>query len=372
MSGLTTQQELEAALPPPDDAPPEPIEIDLDSGEATEPPAAPVAPAAAAPKPRNKSSERIQTLARERDAERSMREQLSQELEQARRDAAQARSDAATAMQSGMENYAQRVTSEAVSAKEAYKAALSTGDADAIADAAAKLGKVSAAEADVDAWRAQQPTGQQKPAPQAPAPQAPQQPQQQQAPPPPVEVLDFLAENRWFDVYERNEDGTFVTDRAGRPIANPEFDEDMHDAAMILNKKIERQIRQGVLPREYQSTPEYFQQIRTEMQAQFPDAFEGDAEPAPQPQRRTPPMAPSRQPVAPATRSSLPSAPRPGGNKVTLSGEERQFVDSMIQNGAFRYPRGHQQAGKPMQPKDAYLEYAKQAQIQRANGPQQQ
>lgn len=363
MSDLQHQQAAPATVIVPDaDAPPEPIEIDLDSGEATEPPAVDATPASPAPpKPRNKSSERIQTLARERDAERSMREQLSRELDQARADAAAARTEAASAMQSGMENYAQRVTSEAAAAKESYKTALQSGDAEQIAEAAAKLSKVSAAEADVDAWRAQPAPQQQQPTP----PPRPQTQPQQQPPPPPQEVLDFLADNRWFDVYERNEDGTFQLGRDGKPIANPEFDEDMHDAAMILNKKIEREIRQGVLPRDYQTTPEYFQRIAADMAKQFPDAF-GEPEPA-APARRTPPMAPSRQPVAPATRTSMPSAPRPGGNKVTLSGEERQFVDSMVANGAMRYPRGHKEAGKPMQSKDAYLEYAKQAQITRAN-----
>lgn len=362
MSDLQSQQaDATTVIIPDENAPPEPIEIDLDSGDATEtPPAAATPAAAAAPKPRNKSSERIQSLARERDAERSMREQLSQELDQARRDAAQARSEAASAMQSGMENYAQRVTSEVAAAKEAYKAALAGTDADAVADAIAKLSKVSAAEADVDAWRAQ-------PAPQAPA--APAAPQPQARPQPQMIVpseptRQFFEENDWFHPLQLDADGVPMVGRDGRAVANPNFDEDLHDAAMLIHKKIERQIKRGDLPKDYVETPEYFAQIKQELTTQFPEDF---GEPAPQPQRRTPPMAPTRQPVAPATRTSMPTAPRPGGNKVTLTGEERQFVDSMIANGAMRYPSGHKEAGKPMQAKDAYLEYAKQSVISRAN-----
>lgn len=368
---LQQQQPDPAAIVIPDDNPvPEPITIDLETGEADDAAPEQQAQPEAQKQPRQKqpARERVQQALRERDAERNMREQLQRELEEARRDATTARTEAATATRTGMENYAHRVKSEADAAQSELEQALKEGDAAAIAAANRKVAKVAAAEADVDAWRASQPADQPQQQPHA-QPQAPQQQPQMVVPSEPTR--QFFEENPWFHPLKLDEDGVPMTDRGGRPIANTEYDEDLHDAAMMIHKKIQRQVRTGKLPDDYIESAEYFAQIKSELAAQFPDDF-ADAEPAPQQRRATPPMQRAQQPVAPANRTSLPAAGRPaGGTKITLSGEERQFVDSMVANGAMRYPAGHKEAGRPMQPKDAYLEYAKQAQITRANQQQQ-
>lgn len=355
----------ETVIIPDDNAPPEPIEIDLESGETTEGTTPAQAADPAKPIRRNKSSERIQTLARERDNERAMREQIEQQLVQARAEAVNARTEAAQATRSGMENYAQRVKTEADAAQNELEQAIAAGDANAQAAANRKVAKIAAAEADVDAWRASQPAA---PDPGAqPQPQPRPQPQQQDIPQVSEPTRQFFEEHAYFHPVQLGSDGRPLMDRSGRVIANPEFDENMHDAAMLIHKRIAWEIQKGKWDGQIES-PEYFQRIAKGMQAQFPEYFEGDdAEPPPVPTRKTPPMAQARQPVAPATRTAMPGTAKPGGSKVTLSGEERQFVDSMVANGAMRYPSSHAKAGKPMEAKDAYLEYARQSQISRAN-----
>ncbi|NDH57363.1 MAG: hypothetical protein EBX60_03720 [Betaproteobacteria bacterium] len=152
--------------------------------------------------------------------------------------------------------------------------------------------------------------------------------------------------------------------RDGRPQSNPDFDAEMHDAAMLLHKKMERQVRLGKKPDGYIESPEYFADIMAEMQANFPDAFE-DSEPAPAPTRRTPPMGTPRQPVAPATRGAPAASAKT--QKITLDGETASFVRGLVDNGTMRYPRSHPDVakrGQPMEYNDAYKEYARQRQMQ--------
>lgn len=370
MSDLQQQQAPEQSPPPipGEDAPPAPIEIELDEGgEVTEAPPEPeqvAQPEPPAPKPKKSARDRVQEALREATAERQMREQLERELQEARGQAQAARAAEQAALQAGMQNYAQRVKAEAEQAQQELEAAYATNDAKIIAEANRKVAKVAAAEADVEAW--QESARQQAQQPQPPQqPQAPVQPQEQPLPAP---VAEFLLENDWFDRYQRTSDGRTMTDAQGRALVNPNFDAHMHDAAMLMHKRIEWEKERNMWSGEIGS-PEYFARIREGMEAQFPEYFaDTEHEPPPIPTRRTPPMSQTRQPVAPASRTSMPNSPRPNGaNKVTLSGEERQLVDSMVANGSMRYPSGHKQQGQVMQPIDAYRAYAQQAQVTRTN-----
>lgn len=376
MSDLQQQQTPPAAPQtladlPDDNAPPQPIEVDIEAGETNEvaPPAADQQQAPEPKKPRYSARDKVQQAHRERDEARQFAQQLEQQLMQARQDAQAARAAEQAAMQSGMANYAARVASESAAAEQELQQALESGDSKAIAAANKKVAKAAQAEADVDAWKAtqQQQAPQQQ---QQPEPQQQYQPRQQATPQLPPAITEFLVENEWFDVYKRGSDGNLIVGQNGQYVQNPAFDESMHDAAMLMHKRIEWEKRNGMWNGEI-GGPEYVARIREGMESQFPEYFnESEDEPPPVPSRKTPPMAQARQPVAPATRSSLPGQQPSNGTKITLTGEERSFVDSMVQNGAMTYPRGHAKAGQKMAPKDAYIEYARQAQIARAN-PQQ-
>lgn len=362
-----TQNEQPGVLPdlPDENQPPQPITVDLDSGDVAQP-----EPEAPRPQAKPRPQARIQNLTHERDQARGYADQLQRELQQARGEATRERAAKEQAERAGMENYAERVKGEVNSAKQALKAAKEANNTDAEVEAHAALARASAAESDVDAWRAGQPAQQ----PAQPQQQPQQQPRQQAPPIQPLSdpVRDFVQENNWFNPVQIGSDGRPVIDRAtGRPIVNPDYDEDLHDAAMLVHKKIAREIKAGRLNEDFVETPEYFARIQNEVAEQFPDAFDGALDPAPS-RSRTPPMTPSRQPVAPASRSAIPgqNGGRQSANKIVLSGEERQFVDGLVANGTLRYPRTHPDAtkrGQKMESKDAYVEYAKRAQTERAN-----
>lgn len=365
------QQQL-PLQPPAEDTPQHGVEIDEASGTVTEKPAAAadtVTPPVEPPKPRKRANERLTNAIRAADEANQRASAAEERARLAEERAATKSAEAAAAVQSGMENYAQRVTSEADAAQAELESALETGDKTAIAAANRKVAKMAAAEADVDAWRASQPAaGAEPPKPAtAPAPQPPSQPQMQPVSEP---VREFLQTNSWFNPLKMGEDGIPVMGRDGRPVANPDFDEDMHDAAMIIHKQIIREIKQGKLDTDFVESPEYFARIQSDVAKSFPDAFEGGEEPEQQPARRTPPMAPTRQPVAPATRGAVPGSAKPNGTKFTLDGEQASFVRSLVDNGTMRYPYDHkdpQKRGQKMAYDDAYLQYAKQDKIDQAN-----
>ncbi len=300
-------------------------------------------------------------------------QQLQQELETTRREAADARAAREQAERAGMENYAERVKSDVVSAKAALVAAKQAQDTTAEVEAASKLAKASAAEADVDAWRASNPKEQPTQQRQQPQEQQRQQPQRQQEAAPLSEpVRNFMQDNSWFNAVEIGTDGRPVIDPTTRQqVANPDFDPEMHDAAILEHNRIALEIRRGKLPKDYVETPEYFDRIAKQVAADFPEAFEGEETQAPKP--RTPPMSQGRQPVAPAQRTSQPGAPRTSGTKMTLDGEQAEFVRSLVDNGTMKYPRDHTDAtkrGQKMSYNDAYLQYAKNLKTDQANRSQ--
>lgn len=350
---------------PPQDAPPAPVVVDIDSGTAVEQPAAAAPPPPPqAPKPKPRHEVRIQTLAHERDEARGFANKLQQELEVARREAAEARAAREQAERSGMNNYAARVDADVAAAKAALKAAKDNKDDDAEIEAQAQLAKATAQQADVDAWRATQPKEGER---REPAPRAEPEPRQQQQPrPEPLAepVREFIKDNPWFNPVQIGDDGLPVVAQNGQMVSNPGFDPEMHDAAILEDKKIQREIRMGRLPANYMHSPEYFGRIAARVEIEFPDAFEqesDDGSPPIPPSRKTPPMAPSRQPVAPAQRQSQPGTPPKQGTKLTLDGEQADFVRKLVDNGTMSYPRNHpdpEKRGKKMSYNDAYVEYA--------------
>lgn len=364
------------------DAPPQPIEIDLDSGDVIDTPEAPdtaqtQAPPAEPQKRVPRTQARIQTLTHERDTERADRLRLQQELEEARREAAENRTAKEAAERAGMENYGARVKADMQSAKTELAGAIAQNDANAVVEAQAKLAKAAAAEADFDAWTVSNPK---QPERQQEQPrQAQPQPRQQQAPqeqPLADDVLDFVQTNTWFMPYQIGDDGRPVRNQQGQFVENPDHDPEMRDAAMLRDAQIKREIRLGRKPQNYLQTPEYYQDIINTVSQAFPDAFEEPAPPPPPPQRaRAPQMQPARSSVAPVQRQAMPGQqPQKPGNKVQLSGEERSFVDSLVDNGTMRYPRDYavaEKRGQKMEKKDAYIKYARERaadQSSRGNG----
>lgn len=367
------EQQFDPAALPDGDAPPQPVTVEVETPDTGETPPADAAETPAAKPPRPRPQQRIQNLTHERDEARNYAEQMRRELEAARQQAAQERSGREQAERAGMENYGARVKSEITAAERELIAAKESGDVTAEVAAQKKIAKAAAAEADYDAWATTQP----KPGEQRQQQPAQQQPQQQQPRPqaqetiPDEATLQFLDENRWFDAFERTQDGRIATDRAGRPVANPDFDESMHDAALIIHKRIERDVRLGKKSADYLASPEYFQEISDGISQNFPDAFENQETPAPQ-TRKTPPMSQSRQPVAPANRTF----PNTNGNrmasssKITLDGEQAALVRSLVDNGTLKYPRNHpdvNKRGQKMDYKDAYVDYAKNMQRDQAD-----
>lgn len=349
-------QTLEQEAPPP-----APVTVDLDKNEVVEEPASETPPA---PKPRTmpRPQARIQELTHERDQERNYNVQLQNELAAARREAAEAKAGRENAERVGMSNYVQQVKSEITAAKQELTAAKTSGNPTAEVDAQERLARAAAAATDVEAWEIAE--KRKAAAPQPQQQQQPQQPQQRVQEPPPLSepVRDFVVAQKWFHPVLVGDDGRPVRTPQGQMIQNPEYDEDMHDAAMLVHKQIAREIRLGKLPKDFVETPEYFSRITEDVAGRFPDAFEGgEQEPEPQTQRRTPPMAQTRQPVAPASRNSMPGNTRTNGTKLTLDGEQAELVRSLVDNGTMRYPRNHpdvNKRGQKMEYKDAYLKYA--------------
>lgn len=360
-----------------------PVEVDLEAGKVTpvEAEMPPSPPQRAAPEPQQperkplpRPQQRIQTLTHERDSERAEKERLRAELEQARREAAEMRAAKQDAERVGMENHAAKAKSDLAAAKAAFKAAKESQDADAEIEAAERLARATQEVSDADAWIASNP----KPQAQPRQPEPREQPRQEQQEQPPLapNVMDFIAENPWFSVYQMGTDGRPMTDRSGRPISNPDFDPELHDIAMMENRKIEREVRLGTLQRDYIGSPEYFARIASRVHTEVPDAFEADEEQEPpaQPARRAPQMSAPRQPVAPTTRQN-PATPKKQGERMRLDGEEAAFVRNLVDSGTMIYPRDHadkNKAGRKMTYDDAYLEYARQKKAQPSHNQQQQ
>lgn len=370
------------------DAPPSPVHVDLDSGEVIDAPSdgdqEPQKPnghdaeGQQPPKRMPRTQARIQNLSKEKERLEAELAAARREAEEAKRLASENAAARETAERAGMENYELRVKADVEAAKRDVASAIAANDATALVEAQTRLAKAAAAEADVDAWRSahpkQEPRHQQQPQQHQPQPQPQyQQTQQVQVSEP---VRNFMLENPWFNPYQIDENGQLVIQN-GRPVENPDFDPEMRDAALLRDTQIKREIRLGRKPADFLESDDYFSDILGTVSSTFPDAFEEPppAPPPPQQRPRAPQMQPARQPVAPTQRQAMPGQqPQKPGNRVQLSGEERSFVDSLVENKTMRYPRDHPDAakrGQVMTKQDAYVKYAKERaadQAVRGNG----
>lgn len=365
---------IPGALNIPDDPAPAPVDVDIESGKVTEvgdqiPPAKADDQQQQRTKPRPQV--RIQNLTHERDTWQNTAQRLEQELAQARQTAQAERAGREQAERAGMENLVQRTKAEVVSAKAALIAAKNAGDQDAEVEAQTRLARAAAEEADADAWVAGQPKEQ--PQHQQQPQHDPRQPAPRQAEVAPLSgpVRDFLTDNTWFNAVQIGTDGRPVIDRqTGRPMSNPEFDEDLHDAALIEHRVISREIRTGKLPKDFVETPEYFERIRAKVTTEFPDAFEAEEDAPPPPRARAPQMGAGKQPVAPSNRQISTQQGQKQGSKMRLDGEEAALVRSLVDNGTMVYPRNHPDAakrGQRMSHEDAYVKYAREKQADQAS-----
>ena len=356
-----------------------PVDVDITTGKTTE--GEPEKPAAGgagaeqqqqqqpkAPLPRPQA--RIQNLTHERDSLTTERDSLMRELAEARRAAAEEKAAREVAERSGMETLVKSAKAETAAAEAALRAAKEAKDEDAEITASKRLARAVAEEADADAWAASNP----KPAPQQQQqqPQRQQQQQPQEFQPLAGPVRDFIAENAWFNAGQIGNDGRPIVDRStGRVVSNPDFDPEMHDMAMMEDRRIQREIRIGALKQDFMGSQEYFERIKNRVLTEFPDAFESaEEEPVQQPSRRAPQMDAPRQPVAPSNRQIPGQQGKQPSIKMRLSGEEVDLVKSLVDNGTLNYSHQHPDAdkrGKKMSYQDAYVQYAKNKQTDQAN-----
>ena len=336
----------------------EEIEIPAEEGaEAAKPEAKPAEEEPERPKKR-RGPKRYAALAHERDEARGYALTLEQELQRERQRATEAEAKAEAAAKVSMQTFAAKAETDLKQARAEYQAAQESGDAAKITEAAEALASAKQTADDVKAY---QETEKAKPAPAAqPQPQAqPQQRPQVTDYPEPVKNWVMQEHNRYWDQNARDDAGNILVDRGGRPIKNPDFDEEMHIEATMYATKLERQIASGKASFKVAS-PEYFQAIEKHMAAEFPDYFGGEEEDA-----APPPPKPRASPVASPSRSATPQNGQPSANKVKLSSDQLRFIQKQVDNGGGpKYPKGHPKAFQPMTFEDAKVSFARRLQTQ--------
>jgi hypothetical protein len=255
-------------------------------------------------------------------------------------------------------NHAENVESRLKQAKADMVAATNAGDADKIADATAEVAKWGAEQARVESWKRShpEPTKEEREAQRAkdePKPKAdPQKPQQRVTP----ELQDFLDRSPWF------------VPNSG------EFDQDMHQVARRYAGKLEAKMKQDGREDEIGNS-DYYENIEQHMRKVFPDHEweDGGGEEEPEtPKRGLPKMgADQRQVSDRSTSNGTQHQPSANSNKITLNGDQRSFVRSMVDQGAYgKNPK----TDKPYTYAEAEVRYArevlrdKEIQKQKAGG----
>lgn len=359
---MATEQQIapapEAPTPAPsaqdDEFQDEEVEIPAEDGA----PATPPAEAPAEPREKKRRGpKRYAALTHERDEARGYAANLEAELARERARATELEAKANESAKVAMQSFAAKADTDLKQARAEYQAAQESGDAERITLAAEQLASAKQTADDVKAWET---TERNRPAPQ---PQA--QPQQQQRPqiqdyPAPVKEWVLQDHNRYWDANARDDAGNILLDRGGRPIKNPDFDEEMHIEATMFATQLERKIAAGKV-RYKTASDQYFKAIEDHMAKEFPDYFgaeEEDETPAPAPRRASPVAAPSRS-----------AAPSGGGggamNKVKLTGDQIRFIQKQVENGGGpKYPKGHPKAFTPMSVEDAKVSFARRLQTQ--------
>ena len=299
---------------------------------------------------KRRGPKRYATLTHERDEARGYANQLQAELERERQRASDFEAKANEASNVAMYSYAAKAESDLREARSFHSAAIESGDPNKITEAAERLASSKSTMDDVEAWKKSEKS---KPAEQPRQQQAQQQPQNMQTPELPPEIKGWMMENRYFDAVQRDSNGDVVFDRAGKPVGNPDYDDDMHIEATMFATKIERQITNGMLNYKI-SSPEYFQSVEDHMRERFPDYF-GEEE-----QEQTKQQPRRASPVATPSRSMSSGGQVTNSSKFKLSGDQVRFVRKMVDNGGGpKYPQGHPQQFKPMSFDDAKVSYAR-------------
>lgn len=333
----------------------EEIDVPLEEGET--PPAAAETEAPKPREPKRRGPKRYAALTHERDEARGYAANLEAELQRERTRAAEAEERANKADKVAMQSFAAKAASDLEKAEAAHQAAIESGDAASITKATKTLSEASQTMQDVNAYNE---TAKAAPAPTptpTPAPQA--QPKQFQDPfAPHVRDWAMKPENRYWDKNARDDAGNVVLDRGGRPLPNPDFDEEMHVEATMYATLLESQIRKG--KHSYKvGSPEYFRAIEDHIDERFKDEDDEDD---------TPPLAPAAprrpSPVAGPSRAA-PPASTPAANKVKLTSDQLRFIQKQVDNGGGpKYPSGHPKAHKPMTFEDAKVSFARRLQTQ--------
>ena len=299
---------------------------------------------------KRRGPKRYATLTHERDEARGYANQLQAELERERQRASEFEAKANEASNVAMHSYAAKAESDLREARAFHSASIESGDPTKITEAAERLASAKSTMDDVEAWKKSEKN---KPAEQPRQQQAQQQPQNMQTPELPPEIKGWMMENRYFDAVQRDNNGDVVFDRAGKPVENPDYDDDMHIEATMFATKLERQISSGRLDYKV-SSPEYFQAVEEHMRQQFPDYFgeEEQEQPKAQPKRASPVAAP--------TRSMSSGGQVKNSTKFKLTGDQIRFVKKMVDNGGGpKYPQGHPSQFRPMSFDDAKVSYAR-------------
>jgi len=341
LTGLTDEESFEEE------------EVVIPGEEGDEPPPTPGADGTPpAPPVKKRGPKRYAELNRRAQEAQSYAERVQAENESLRRRAEEAERKASEAGDMAMSTYAAKAKSDLAAAEREYSEALSSNDAARITAATKALTLATTAHDDVERYKAQK---RPDPAPAAPQPKQPEaKPEFQDAPEP---AKNWMMENRYFDMVARDESGNVMFDRNnGRPLGNPDFDQDMHAEAVLFSQKLERQIANGRVS--FKSfSPEYFAAVDAHMREEFPDRFdEDDGAPPPPPQKQA-----KASPVASPGNRNIPGAPsKNNGQSFKLTSDEVRFITKSVQNGAGpKYPKGHAKAFQPMTLDDAKVSFAR-------------
>lgn len=336
----------------------EEIEIPAEEGAAEGTPA-PAAEATETEQPKEKKRrgpKRYAALTHERDEARGYAANLEQELLRERQRALELEAKAQESAKVAMQSFASKAETDLKQARAEYASAQESGDVARITAAAEQLASAKQTADDIKAWENTEKA--------KPAAQPQQQVQQQARPqiqdyPEPVKEWVLQDHNRYWDANARDDNGNILIDRGGRPIKNPDFDEEMHIEATMFATKLERQIAAGKLGYKVASK-EYFNAIETHMLKEFPEYFGGEGE-----EVETPAPRPRSSPVAAPSRSTPGNGSNGASSKVKLTGDQLRFVKKQVENGGGpRYPKGHPQQFKPMSYDDAKVSFARRLQTQ--------
>lgn len=185
---------------------------------------------------------RIKKLRFEFHEERRAKEAYQRQLDEAVRLARMAtdsheqlRKKYAVGEQVLVEQAKNRNEAELARARELYKAAFNSGDADKLTEAQEVIAKLAAERRDIDTYRPHEPPALQMPQP------------TQQAPRPSNRAAEWAAENSWFMK-----------------------DQDMTNYALVVDERLKRQ---GVAP----DSDDYYEKLNASLAREFPDRFKNSS-----------------------------------------------------------------------------------------------